>query len=59
MRTVFWEDHSVKMIDQRLLPGRFEVVSYHKYKEVAQAIQDMVVRGACHRPPARGLALAS
>jgi methylthioribose-1-phosphate isomerase len=54
MRTVFWEDHSVKMIDQRLLPARFEIVSYHKYKEVAQAITDMVVRGA----PAIGAAAA-
>ncbi|MCJ7434299.1 MAG: S-methyl-5-thioribose-1-phosphate isomerase [Anaerolineales bacterium] len=54
MRTVFWEDHSVKMIDQRFLPARFEVVSYHKYEEVAQAIKDMVVRGA----PAIGAAAA-
>ena len=54
MRTVFWEDHSVKMIDQRLLPARFEIVSYHKHKEVAQAIKDMVVRGA----PAIGAAAA-
>jgi methylthioribose-1-phosphate isomerase len=54
MRTVFWEDHSVKMIDQRLLPARFEVVSYHKHTEVAQAIKDMVVRGA----PAIGAAAA-
>jgi methylthioribose-1-phosphate isomerase len=54
MRTVFWEDHSVKMIDQRLLPARLEVVSYHKHKEVAQAIRDMVVRGA----PAIGAAAA-
>ena len=54
MRTVFWEDHSVKMIDQRLLPARFEIVSYHEHKEVAQAIKDMVVRGA----PAIGAAAA-
>jgi methylthioribose-1-phosphate isomerase len=54
MRTVFWEDHSVKMIDQRLLPARFEIVSYHKYQEVTQAIKDMVVRGA----PAIGAAAA-
>jgi methylthioribose-1-phosphate isomerase len=54
MRTIFWEDHSVKMIDQRFLPARFEVVSYHKHKEVAKAITDMVVRGA----PAIGAAAA-
>lgn len=42
------------MIDQRVLPGRFEVVSYSDHKAVAQAIQDMVVRGA----PAIGAAAA-
>lgn len=42
------------MIDQRILPGRFEVVSYRDHKSVAQAITDMVVRGA----PAIGAAAA-
>ena len=46
MRTVFWEDDRVKMIDQRLLPGAFEIVSYQTHHEVARAIHDMVVRGA-------------
>lgn len=54
MRTVFWENNQLKMIDQRILPGRFEVISYHGHKEVAQAITDMVVRGA----PAIGAAAA-
>ena len=54
MRTVFWEDNNLKMIDQRILPGRFEVVSYGDHKSVAQAITDMVVRGA----PAIGAAAA-
>lgn len=54
MRTVFWEDQKLKMIDQRILPGRFEVVSYSDHKSVAQAITDMVVRGA----PAIGAAAA-
>ena len=54
MRTVFWENNELKMIDQRILPGRFEVVSYHGHKEVAHAITDMVVRGA----PAIGAAAA-
>ena len=54
MRTVFWEDHQLKMIDQRILPGRFEVLSYRDHKSVAQAITDMVVRGA----PAIGAAAA-
>jgi methylthioribose-1-phosphate isomerase len=54
MRTVFWEDHQLKMIDQRILPGRFEVISYSDHKSVGQAIKDMVVRGA----PAIGAAAA-
>lgn len=54
MRTVFWEDNQLKMIDQRILPGRFEIVSYRDHKSVARAITDMVVRGA----PAIGAAAA-
>ena len=46
MRTVFWENNQLKMIDQRVLPGRFEIVSYSDHKSVAEAITDMVVRGA-------------
>jgi len=60
MRTVFWEDNQVKMIDQRILPARFEVVSFSDHKAVAQAITDMVVRGApaIGATAAFGLALA-
>jgi methylthioribose-1-phosphate isomerase len=54
MRTVFWEDDQLKMIDQRILPGRFEVVSYSDHISVARAIREMVVRGA----PAIGAAAA-
>ena len=54
MRTVSWEDSQLKMIDQRILPGRFEIVSYSDHKSVAKAITDMVVRGA----PAIGAAAA-
>jgi len=54
MRTVFWEDGQLKMIDQRILPGRFEVVSFKDHASVARAIKDMVVRGA----PAIGAAAA-
>ena len=48
MRTVFWdyETDEFKMIDQRRLPGVFEVLAYRDYESVAQAITDMVVRGA-------------
>ena len=54
MRTVFWEDNQLKMIDQRILPGRFELLSCTDHRSVAQAITDMVVRGA----PAIGAAAA-
>lgn len=54
MRTVFWEEDQLKMIDQRILPGRFEIISYRDHTSVAQAIADMVVRGA----PAIGAAAA-
>jgi methylthioribose-1-phosphate isomerase len=54
MRTVFWENNELKMINQRILPARFEVISYRGHKEVAHAITDMVVRGA----PAIGAAAA-
>jgi methylthioribose-1-phosphate isomerase len=46
MRTVFWEDNRVKMIDQRLLPGEFVIAEFASVEEVARSIKEMVVRGA-------------
>jgi len=48
MRTVEWDEahNVVRMIDQRLLPGEFKIVTYDDYRQVAEAIQSMVVRGA-------------
>ena len=54
MRTVYWEENQLKMIDQRILPGRFQIVSFTDHASVAQAIREMVVRGA----PAIGAAAA-
>lgn len=56
MRTVTWntDTQQLVMIDQRLLPGRFELISYADYRQVAKAITNMVVRGA----PAIGAAAA-
>jgi len=54
MRTVFWENDQLHLIDQRRLPGAFLIVTYLQHREVAQAIRDMVVRGA----PAIGAAAA-
>jgi len=48
MRTVEWnyDTNKCQMIDQRLLPGEFKVAVFDDYRDVAQAITDMVVRGA-------------
>lgn len=54
MRTVFWEDNQLKMIDQRILPARLEIVSFSDHHAVAEAIKNMTVRGA----PAIGAAAA-
>lgn len=63
MRTVEWDyaRGQVRMIDQRLLPGKFEIVSYDDYRQVAEAIRAMVVRGApaIGATAAFGLALAA
>ena len=47
-RTVSFDaaENAVRLIEQRLLPHRFEVVSTGTYRETAVAIRDMVVRGA-------------
>jgi len=54
MRSVEWHNGKVRMIDQRLLPAEFRLVEYEDYREVAQAIRKMVIRGA----PAIGAAAA-
>lgn len=54
MRTIFWEDNLVKMIDQRRLPNSLEILSCRTHAEVAHAITDMAIRGA----PAIGVAAA-
>jgi methylthioribose-1-phosphate isomerase len=63
MRTIEWDANlcQLRMIDQRLLPGRFEVVTLATAQEVADAIRTMVVRGApaIGASAAFGLALAA
>lgn len=63
MRTVEWDytKNQVRLIDQRLLPGKFEVIAYDDYRQVAEAIRSMVVRGApaIGATAAFGLALAA
>jgi len=47
-RTVTFEaaSNTVQLIEQRLLPHRFEIIATRDYRETASAIRDMVVRGA-------------
>jgi methylthioribose-1-phosphate isomerase len=54
MRTIEWDNGVVKMIDQRLLPGAFEIAEFDDYRQVARAIREMYIRGA----PAIGAAAA-
>ncbi|MGD8815063.1 MAG: S-methyl-5-thioribose-1-phosphate isomerase, partial [Anaerolineales bacterium] len=56
MRTVSWDPDgpAVRMIDQRLLPADLQILTLKTAAEVAQAIQEMVVRGA----PAIGVSAA-
>lgn len=63
MRTVEWDTlrGELRMIDQRVLPAEFRIVSYDDYRQIAAAIRDMVVRGApaIGATAAFGLALAA
>ncbi|NPV09537.1 MAG: S-methyl-5-thioribose-1-phosphate isomerase [Anaerolineae bacterium] len=53
-KTVEWRDGAVLMIDQRRLPHELEIARFEDYRQVAEAIRDMCVRGA----PAIGAAAA-
>ena len=46
LRTVAWHGGQVLLIDQTVLPERREVIAYTDWREVAEAIRIMVVRGA-------------
>jgi len=61
MRTIWWENGQVRMIDQRILPLEFEIVAYSDYRAVAKSITDMVIRGApaIGAAGAYGMALAA
>ncbi len=61
MRSVWWEDNTVKMIDQRKLPAEYQVVTWSDYHGVARGIKEMYVRGApaIGAAGAFGLALAA
>ena len=46
LRTVEWKDNKVVMIDQTKLPNQLVYVEFSDYKQVADAIRNLVVRGA-------------
>ncbi len=46
MKTVEWKDNSVIMIDQTKLPNELIFVTYTDFHDVAEAIENLVVRGA-------------
>ena len=54
IKTIEWTDRGVVMIDQRKLPLEEVYPVFETYEDVAQAIEDMVIRGA----PAIGVAAA-
>ena len=54
VKTLEWTDEGVRFIDQRKLPTEESYVTCATYEEVADAIRNMVVRGA----PAIGVAAA-
>ena len=57
-RTVWLEGSAVKMIDQRRLPARFEILSLPTSRDTAEAIRTMTVRGAGAIGVAAGFAMA-
>ncbi len=58
MRTIFWEDDAVKLIDQTLLPDEFRVITCRKVEELADAIKRLAVRGAPALEAAGGYGIA-
>ena len=57
-RTVWLEGRTVRLIDQRVLPHAFEILGCPTFRETAQAIQTMAVRGAGAIGAAAGYAVA-
>ncbi|WP_455199288.1 S-methyl-5-thioribose-1-phosphate isomerase [Kaarinaea lacus] len=54
VQAIKWESEKLVLLDQRLLPGEEKYISYIDVNAVADAIRDMVVRGA----PAIGITAA-
>ena len=43
---IIWQDDQLQLLDQRILPTAVTYIAYKNPVDVAQAIKDMVVRGA-------------
>jgi methylthioribose-1-phosphate isomerase len=54
VHSIVWEVDKVLLIDQRRLPSEYTVVAIRRSEDMAQAIENMMVRGA----PAIGIAAA-
>jgi len=54
IRPIIWEEGSLKLLDQRLLPQQYTYLELNNIRDCADAIRDMVVRGA----PAIGITAA-
>ncbi|HEY6404500.1 MAG TPA: S-methyl-5-thioribose-1-phosphate isomerase [Nitrososphaeraceae archaeon] len=54
LRTVVWKEGSVSLLDQTRLPNKLVYIRCKKYKDIVNAIKNMVVRGA----PAIGVSAA-
>jgi methylthioribose-1-phosphate isomerase len=61
IRAIWMENRVVKAIDQRILPGRFEIIEISTVDGLAEAISNMTVRGApsIGAAAAYGMALAA
>lgn len=56
--TIEWKGNTIRMIDQRKLPGRIEWYTCRGYRDVIKAIEQMVIRGAPAIGVAAGMGLA-
>ncbi len=54
IRPILWDARGLRLLDQRLLPGKEKYLRFTSWQEVRKAIKDMVVRGA----PAIGITAA-
>jgi len=58
MRTIYWEDNAVKLIDQRRLPDSFKILTCRTVNELGEAIKTLAIRGAPALEAAGGYGIA-